>query len=539
MSRNSFRRGERGQTLVIVALMLTALFGFIGLVTDIAWFEVNMIRVQRAADAAALAGVVYLPTNVSGASTAALAEATKNGYANGTNGVVVTAAPDAVNNRILGVTASAPVKTFFARLFGLTTFTAKRNARAEFILPVPMASPQDYLGIYKLCKGNGSSCNQVHNAPDANNGSSLASQGFWAAVITRGGNHQNGDAYSTYYDPSLNPPTNPQFDANGYSYTVELPANTSNGEVWLFDPAFCAVGKDSTHSFFLGTGDHWIANATFGHRAVTTTYRLWNTQGTPYTTDDDTLVVDTGNLFAAQDQADKGPDYMGDQNYGASGYIPATDCQYSVNPPGVYHNQWYRLVGGLTGGMYRMQVTTGDIANEPTNAENMFGIQVLSDVPGARVYGSTRMAMYNNLDAGTALFYLAQIPAVHAGKTLEIKLFDPGDVQGTGTLRIKQPTSQQYVNATFSFTAAGGTGAQSGTNVTSLVTNSGSGALYDNAWITITIALPSNYGVGGLTPNGETQPGWWKIEYTISQAGNDTTTWEIGVRGNPVHLITP
>ena len=69
MSRNSFRRDERGQTLVVVALMLTALFGFVGLVMDIAWFEVNLIRVQRAADAAALAGVVYLPTNVSGAST--------------------------------------------------------------------------------------------------------------------------------------------------------------------------------------------------------------------------------------------------------------------------------------------------------------------------------------------------------------------------------------------------------------------------------------------------------------------------------------
>src|SRR5712691_2821198 len=296
MSRNSFRRGERGQTLVIVALMLTALFGFIGLVTDIAWFEVNMIRVQRAADAAALAGVVYLPTNVTGASTAALAEATKNGYANGTNGVVVTAAPDAVNNRILGVTASAPVKTFFARLFGLTSFTATRNARAEFILPVPMASPQDYLGIYRLCKGNGSSCPQIHAAPDANGvaNPALASQGFWAAVITRGGNHKNGDAYSTYYDP--NPTPNPQFDPNGYSYTVELPTGTSNGEVYIFDPAFCAVGKDSGGNFFLGTGDHWIANATTGHRAVTTTYKVWDTQGTPYTTDDDILVADSGNL---------------------------------------------------------------------------------------------------------------------------------------------------------------------------------------------------------------------------------------------------
>src|SRR3977135_2182626 len=44
---------DRGQTLVIVALSLTALFGFLGLVADIGWYELNMVRLQRAAAAAA------------------------------------------------------------------------------------------------------------------------------------------------------------------------------------------------------------------------------------------------------------------------------------------------------------------------------------------------------------------------------------------------------------------------------------------------------------------------------------------------------
>jgi hypothetical protein len=42
-----------------------------------------------------------------------------------------------------------------------------------------------------------------------------------------------------------------------------------------------------------------------------------------------------------------------------------------------------------------------------------------------------------------------------------------------------------------------------------------------------------------LTPPGETEAGWWKIEYTITSAGNDTTTWETNIRGNPVHLVVP
>src|SRR4030081_3802367 len=133
-----FRGEQKGQTLVIVALMIVVLLGFTGLVTDIAWYEVNLVRIQRAADAAALAGVVYLPSNVAGAVAAAKGEAAKNGYQDGTGNVVVNAAPDAVIDKILHVDVSSPVPTFFARLFGVTRFSGHRNARAEFILPIPM-----------------------------------------------------------------------------------------------------------------------------------------------------------------------------------------------------------------------------------------------------------------------------------------------------------------------------------------------------------------------------------------------------------------
>src|SRR2546425_376139 len=81
-----------------------------------------------------------------------------------------------------------------------------------------------------------------------------------------------------------------------------------------------------------------------GPRPVPPPYRPWSTRGTPYPTDDDQLVVDTGSLFAGQDQVDKSADYVGGQDYGA-GYngSSSADCQYTVSPPGVYHNQWYRL----------------------------------------------------------------------------------------------------------------------------------------------------------------------------------------------------
>src|SRR4030081_3316778 len=116
-------RGERGQTFIIVALMLTMLLGFTGLVVDVGWYEVNLVRVQRAADAAALAGVVYLPGNLGGGVAAAKAESSKNVFTDGAPGTSVTATQDSGNPKIMLTSVTAPVQTYFARLFGVTSFT--------------------------------------------------------------------------------------------------------------------------------------------------------------------------------------------------------------------------------------------------------------------------------------------------------------------------------------------------------------------------------------------------------------------------------
>jgi len=528
MRRNNLT-DDRGQTLAIVALMLTALFGFMGLVADIGWYELNMVRVQRAADAAALAGVVYLPGNVTGAVTAAQNESAKNGFANGVNGVTVSAAPVTVGGAILGVTVSTPVRTFFARLFGVASFTAHRNARAQFVLPVPMGSPQDYYGISVLCRNSDTppACPQV---PSASGVGTLAPLGFFGGVEARGSERFSGDAYSTYYNGK--PALNTAFDANGYSYIVDFPASTVGGSVYLYDPMFCATGYGTSTGRRLGVGDYWIPGAT-GGIGITTVYNLWDMNGTPYATSDDTLIATSGALFANSNAVDKGLLYKGNGIYG-SGYTggSSTDCQSSP-----YHNQWWQLASGLTEGQYRLQVVTS--GGGPTeNAINGFGIQVTSTAgPGGRVYGQSRMCAFIVIN-NTSVFYLAQIEAAHAGKTLEIRLFDPGDIAST-SLKIRVPTSTGFSYATFTWTATGssGGGATSGGPTTSLTTSSSSASYYDNQWVTITVPIPASY--TAPTPPGEPGPGWWKIEYVTGSFGQDVTTWEVNVRGNPVHLITP
>jgi hypothetical protein len=177
------------------------------------------------------------------------------------------------------------------------------------------------------------------------------------------------------------------------------------------------------------------------------------------------------------------------------------------------------------------------------------------------------MGAYNNLPAGTQLFYLAQIDVQSgAGKTAVINLYDPGDVGGGAWLRILSPNGNQYQPATFDYTSvskATGAAGPSGTAQTCIQTNSanhsntppagclnasGGGNLYDAYWLTISVSIPSGYGTVvpptggtvGLTPSSEsgTGAGWWKIEYTVN-GGNDTTTWMVNIRGNPVHLVIP
>ena len=112
------QRGQRGQVLAIFAGSIVLFVGILAVVIDVSWYWSNSLRVQRAADAAALAGVIALPGNVPNAQALAYAESKKNGYPNLVGGVVVTPTQDGNNPRQLDVTVSAPVNTFFMRLFG-------------------------------------------------------------------------------------------------------------------------------------------------------------------------------------------------------------------------------------------------------------------------------------------------------------------------------------------------------------------------------------------------------------------------------------
>ena len=392
-----------------------------------------------------------------------------------------------------------------------------------------MGSPQNYFGV-----GFYESSSGALTVDDPVSGMPLTSQGFWGAIFTSGGIRENGDRYAPAFlgngvPGSAKGDPNPDYDANGYDYIVEV---GGGGEIRLFDPIFCATGFNGRGGFF-GAGDHWTDHPPAVVVApVAVTYHLYNTRGTLANNLDDGAPVVSDLTF------DPGTRTLGDLSgsFGTpqnSKDVNAQDC--ATDPA---HNQWVTVASGLAPGYYRLNVDTSVATpNLQVGAENMFAIWASAVGGNARVYGSGRMAAYTQLDAGSQTFYFAQIERAHAGKTLEIELFDPGESAGDAFLRFLNPDGDKYTYATFDWESDDG---RSGTGVTSLQTSVAGKAQFNNHLVTISIDLGKKYGDKGLNPPGDVtdEQGWWQIEYNIN-AANDTTTWGVSIRGNPVHLILP
>jgi hypothetical protein len=851
----------RGQVLVLFALMLTFLLGTAAFVVDLAWIWVNELKVQRAADAAALAGVVFLPGNPTTAGVSAHEESRKNGYLDGdgtttsapNGGVDVWARPDSADPRRMLVTVSAPIETFFMQLFGFDQLQVTRDAKAEFILPVPMGSPENYYGVFGALRtpdggiwqantpttlgprvpttvANSSSSSTVNSpgyasttSTSANNQAScstaptvtwgvfpaaggtlvnrvaasdntwirsansdgsgsplpqdrvcygslgfnipaqpagpagappnpgpvisgievrvegfasdttgcqanldlmwgatgsggaqnttgagtgdktwavagteatgapytvfggpsdlwnrtwteaevestdfrvrlwnldpaacstltagqpaagvrnpasppatapsapvagevyvdlvqvvvyyttytwipdpqvrspynqaLNARGLWGTFINQGAEKVNGDAYLPKWDPRTSG-TNAEYNPNQYyNYAIEMPAGATAGEVWIYDPAFCATDTGGQY----GTGDRWFGGST---SATSAYYTLWNTFNTPFDFGDDTSanpVARAHNIFVNQAADD-------DTLFGSGSGPVGTSCTQgataSLSDGRFWHNRWYPLQpyvtgaaaeetpasaeqpwpllpGGptaaptlnMTGGnTYRIHTRstnpTNATAQDNANGHNSFSIWSRAWCGGSvcaaapRVYGLGAMEAFTPLPGGgAAQFYLAEIEPIHAGKSLEIRLWDPGDTGSLAAdLRIKYPSQGSYHNADMDFVAnavASGAAACNGRTDDTvgppgplddvITTNTGGSSQYNGCWLTIVVVIPDDYDgdADGAGPPSLDQD-WWKIEYTMGGASTDNafdlTTWQVTLRGNPVHLVVP
>ena len=380
-----------------MALMITALLGMAGLAIDVANWYFQAQRQQKAADAAALAGAVFLPQDVTQSYSTADTLAWRNGYQTGVASTTVTAQQESKPTR-LRVTITRNVNNFFGGLLGVGTTTIRRTAVGEFAGPVPMGSPSNVFGN--------------EPAPDGTWSSVTGNSSFWVNVAgaqttkISGDQHQagacasgvDGCSGSTNLDYfSLSGALDPQYQGYFYNVRVNNPPAGQKLAIEVFDPAFVQVGDTCTDGFLdsalhaidparyakgpgspFCTGDHKInaaCNAPDVSCLPVTTFTFRAPDNTPWSlTDNPVIATGTCSTRTYQPfQGDLGPKISGDPTF-ASYFrkwvrvceIPATDVQtYLTSVGGTYADFEVQL---------RTNASTGD-QTAPDRGHNRLSIR--------------------------------------------------------------------------------------------------------------------------------------------------------------------
>jgi hypothetical protein len=534
----SRRRDDGGIVIVYFALAIFVIMGMAAFAVDLGYWYFQASRVQRAADAASLAGVVYMPGEPNEATSVADTVAADNGFSSPTDQITVAGTADPHQ---LTVTIKDPdVPTFFAKVFGMKNVTETRTATAEYDPSIPLGSPENSFGTGNLSLGAGSPTD------------------IWAAINGYCTAKENGDEFASKWDGSWNGSSwdcpdegsnngapniaNTEYTSAGYYYDIQIPAVVPGPPltVQAFDPAF----EGGAHPPCSGSPDNppLVANQT-----ITTTYTLW--------------------------YAPVPLDHTQDQELASTTYD--TDAAAGCN-------SWTNLFTPFTplaNAEYRVQVQTqANQANSDGN--NSYALRVFDTPTFSRcstetsvawysgscpeIHGDTALSVYANESQTTGSFYLASIDPAYANHTMLIDLFDPGE--GDQYIQIIDPDTgkpfpftYQTIDGTTPACPYGSDCAQnlgfggsdldiSGTsdnNASPPTTGSpglpvykttahqpadeASTSLFNDRHVQLSVQIPANY--QGL--NG----GWWQIEYTSGGTVTDRTTWSVQILGNPIHLV--
>jgi hypothetical protein len=120
------RRFSKGQTFVIISLVIPVLVGATALGTDIAVEYYNWVQLQKSADAAVLAGANYLPDNP----TSAVAIANQFAQTNGAKAIEITSTTVGAGNQSITIQLKRTVPYYFARVLGLSSGIVTVSAQA-------------------------------------------------------------------------------------------------------------------------------------------------------------------------------------------------------------------------------------------------------------------------------------------------------------------------------------------------------------------------------------------------------------------------
>ena len=517
---------ESGYVMAMTALLLVPLMLFAALAVDIgAWF-VRADQTQRAADAAALAGTVWLP-DVTRAEEVALDVAARNGFRDpawvalngGTANATVTS-PGVTASGGLQVNITIDSPSYFGAVV-LNTISITRISVASVIPPVRMGNPTNALGTGNL---DGS---ELGTTPD----------GVWLSLNGWCQDHAQGDPVSVgrfgatqaggrYWDTcnSATLGANPTHDPRGYTFVVDVPAGAAQIDLEVFEPGIC--GDPDPNDLLYSAGD-----AAWGGPRLN--FRVYGNDATPYDHED--------NLATS----------------------PLTDVLYASNAcsggtgPG---GRWYHLYsipsGSSSEGLWyiqanvRQNVNEGGLNNFSIRARPVGTTALCSSMANAtcpQLYALDWLSIFRPNFGGSssagqpAEFFLAEVSDEHAGKQIEVTMFDPGE--GMNNFQFLDPHDNEVefefrrVNCSVGLICVNpsvwpDTAWASQDWCSTVPCLDVTGSRFQDQWVQTVIDLPPGY-----TCNAGNC--WWKVRYTPNTGVtvSDRTTWGIRVIGGPVRLV--
>lgn len=549
-------RDESGFVLIFISVMLVTLLALAGFAIDFWHWNHEGSRLQKAADAAALGGSVFMPENPGAiAFTTAQHISSVNGFTDGEDDVVVTTEPGVRPNQ-LRVTITKTVPNYFGVLVGSSTTKIVKHAVGEYERSVNMGSPINQFG-------NDPESGAAHGSPRFPD--------FWANVFGPRSQKAKGDAFladvcSGSTDNCSG--SNADYDELGYFYGIEVKEGALGPlQVDVFDPAFVHVHDNCGNTNNLAGAAALPPNFNPAFPVANPSERYAIAPDSPYCTGDMYYSGSGENngppwttyTLRAPDDTPADPtnnpivcalDFPG-FNANLVPALQATTPQ--AGAPGLfveYFRQWYRIctVSAPQTGTYFLEIQTATKANGAAapkgSGANRFSIRAGLNGnfanPNLRVFGEARIGIYANAPAANTTFYLARVLPGAKGRNLVISFFDTGDAAAAGTISVLPPPDSN-VGTSFSgctFTPPPGTSTgppwgtftstQSGCRIANVSSSS-----YNGQWVQFKVPIPDDYDCAVDDPNGC----WSRINFAFPSNVQDTTTWSARIEGDPVRLV--
>ncbi len=529
------RRSEAGYVMAQAALLLIPLLIFAALATDIGSWYLEGQKVQRGADAAALAGVAHLP-DTTAAEQAAREAAARNGYLDATPGdntdFDTGPAPQVrvtnYGSEGMEVEIRSEATAFFGKLV-VDSIQVERYGVAEYIKPVHLGNPTSGLGTGTI--------------PEATLG--LPNDRMWLALTSYCADHEQGDPFAVGYwdgpttinghrtcgtgafDIAATSNPNPTFDPDAYVFVAEYQPGSPNLFVDIYEP-----GVDCGDAG--NTGD-----STWGPVLYIQIYG-------PSATRDHRGFLDTNAPISTVS-------------------YPWNSC-IANSPNG---DGWWPLltnasVPSAEGGFYYIKVSSRNpllpdpFPGDPywqENGQNSFSLRALragetqlcafsaADPTCPQLYALDWLPLYRRIPSDESPFYLAEIDESHAGERMVVTFFDAAEgidnLQFADSNGNAMPFEWRYIDQSVGLMTAPPYLETSLTPFTDTCDwNSVGGqpcldtstrSEWNDHFVQVQVDIPDTYTCGADC--------WWQVRYTTGGAPSDRSGWSIYLAGDPVRLV--